>query len=61
MKFLEDQDIITLRQDPYALAIITYALAISNSTKKMTTYEHLKSIAGRSEGVFYFIFLYVFG
>ena len=50
MSFLERQDINILRTDPYALAITSYALAISNSTKKMTTYEHLKEIAGRSEG-----------
>ena len=54
MAFLERQNINTLRGDPYALAIISYALAISNSTKKMTTYEHLKAIAGRSGGMHYF-------
>ena len=50
MTFLEGQNITTLREDPYALAIISYALAISNSTKKMTTYEHLRDIADRSGG-----------
>ena len=40
----------TLRGDPYALSVITYALALSNSTRKMTFYENLKNIAGRSSG-----------
>lgn len=52
MGFLERQSLDTLRQDPYALAITTYALALSNSTRKMTTYEQLKAIAGRREGMF---------
>ena len=50
MHFLDEQDINTLREDPYALSVITYALALSNSTRKMTFYENLKDIAGRSSG-----------
>ena len=52
MKFLEQQlnDINTLREEPYVLAIMAYALAISGSKEKMKTYERLKNIAGGSEG-----------
>ena len=50
MEFLENQDLNTLKEDPYVLAVVTYALALSNSTMKRTYNDELKAIAGKSNG-----------
>ena len=44
MRYLEDLPELTLRSNPYLLAISTYALAMAKSTKKMTFKNLLDNI-----------------
>ena len=48
--FLERMNLNTLKTDPYALAIVSYALAISDSALKRTFNDALKEVKDSPEG-----------
>ena len=48
--FLEQMDLNTLKTDPYALAIVSYALAISDSALKRTFNDALKEVKDSPDG-----------